>query len=69
MEHGFDDESPEEVAAATIVGSTDGSLTVIQGSETTAQTIELIASAGPRTVDISARLRQGDATATSVPRW
>ncbi len=31
-EHGFDYESPEDVAAATIVGITDGSLTVIRAA-------------------------------------
>ncbi len=40
-EHGFDYESPEEVAAATIVGITDGSLAVIRGGETRAQMIAL----------------------------
>jgi len=40
-EHGFDYESPENVAAATIVGITDGSLTVIRGGETRTQMIAL----------------------------
>ncbi len=40
-EHGFDYESPEDVAAATIVGITDGSLTVIRGGEPRAQMIAL----------------------------
>ena len=40
-EHGFDYESPENVAAATIVGITDGSLTVIRGGEARAQMIAL----------------------------
>ena len=40
-EHGFDYESPEQVAAATIVGMTDGSLTVIRGGETRSQMIAL----------------------------
>ena len=40
-EHGFDYESPEEVAAATILGITDGSLTVIRGGETREEMITL----------------------------
>lgn len=39
-EHGFDDESPEEVAAAAIAGMADGSLTVVRGGATRSQMIE-----------------------------
>ena len=49
-EHGFDDESPEQVVAATIVGITDGSLTVIRGGETRAQMMALNRS-NPEAVD------------------
>jgi uncharacterized oxidoreductase len=40
-EHGFEYESPEDVAAAMIVGITDGSLTVIRGGEARAEMIAL----------------------------
>ena len=40
-EHGFDYESPDNVAAATIAGITDGSLTVVRGGETRTQMITL----------------------------
>ena len=40
-EHGFDYESPEAVAAATVAGMVDGSLTVVRGGESRAQMIDL----------------------------
>ncbi|WP_219418754.1 SDR family NAD(P)-dependent oxidoreductase [Pseudonocardia nigra] len=40
-EHGFDYESPEAVAAATVAGMVDGSLTVVRGGESRAQMIGL----------------------------
>ena len=40
-EHGFDYESPEAVAAATVAGIVDGSLSVVRGGESRAQMIEL----------------------------
>lgn len=40
-EHGFDYESPEDVAAATIAGIGDGSLTVVRGGQTRSQMIAL----------------------------
>mgnify|MGYP001793721417 CR=1 FL=1 len=39
--HGVDYESPEEVAASTILGITDGSLTVMRGGETREEMITL----------------------------
>jgi uncharacterized oxidoreductase len=40
-EHGFDYESPEAVAAVTVAGMVDGSLTVVRGGESRAQMIGL----------------------------
>lgn len=40
-EHGFDYESPENVAAATVAGMIDGSLSVVRGGQTRAQMIAL----------------------------
>jgi len=40
-EHGFDYESPEEVAAAAVAGITDGSLTVVRGGQTRSRMIAL----------------------------
>jgi uncharacterized oxidoreductase len=40
-EHGFDYESPEAVAAATLAGMVEGSLAVVRGGETRAQMIAL----------------------------
>lgn len=40
-EHGFDYESPEEVAAAIVAGMADGSLTVVRGGERRSQMIAL----------------------------
>jgi uncharacterized oxidoreductase len=40
-EHGFDYESPDDVAAATLAGIADGSLTVVRGGETRTQMIAL----------------------------
>lgn len=40
-EHGFTYESPDEVAAATITGMVDGSLTVVRGGERRQQMISL----------------------------
>ena len=40
-EHGFDDESPEGVAAATVAGMIDGSLSVVRGGQTRAHMIAL----------------------------
>ncbi len=40
-EHGFDYESPEEVAAAAVAGITDDSLTVVRGGQTRSRMIAL----------------------------
>ncbi len=40
-EHGFDFESAENVATATIAGIADGSLTVVRGGQTRSQMIAL----------------------------
>lgn len=40
-EHGFDYESPEAVAAATVAGMVDGSLTVVRGGQSRAEMIAL----------------------------
>ena len=40
-EHGFDYESPDEVAAATVTGMRDGSLNVVRGAEVRASMIAL----------------------------
>jgi len=39
-EHGFDYESPDDVAAATVAGMTDGNLTVVRGGETRTSMID-----------------------------
>lgn len=40
-EHGFDYESPDDVAAAALAGMSDGSLTVVRGGDTRRSMIEL----------------------------
>lgn len=40
-EHGFDYESPQAVAAATVAAMVEGSLTVVRGGESRAQMIDL----------------------------
>ena len=56
-EDGFDYESPEEVAAATILGIRDGSLTVVRGGETREQMITLNRS-DPAAVDVLLNARK-----------
>ena len=58
-EHGFDYESPDDVAAATLAGIADGSLTVVRGGEARAQMIALNRD-DPAAVDAALAARKPD---------
>jgi len=57
-EHGFDYESPDDVAAAPVAGMTDGNLTVVRGGETRTSMIDHNRN-DPAAVDQEERARVG----------
>jgi uncharacterized oxidoreductase len=58
-EHGFEYESPDDVAAATLAGIADGSLTVLRGGEARDQMIALNRQ-DPAAVDATLAARKPD---------